>query len=112
MPMIEVTTTEDVSEKQAETIKRGLGSNIAIFNKPEVRVMVAIRGKAFMYFGGQPGPTAMISLSLVGEQTEKAYMDYAKKAVETLTTALPQIPKARIYVKYDTIVHKAWGGQF
>lgn len=54
MPMIEVTTTEDVSEKQAETIKRGLGSNIAIFNKPEVRVMVAIRGKAFMYFGGQP----------------------------------------------------------
>lgn len=113
MPMIEVTTTEKLNKKEAELIKSGLGQNISIFpGKPENRVMVSIKDQAYMYFGGKEGPTALVSVALYLDQPEQTYTDYSKVVVETITKALPQIPKDRIYVKYQTLTHKNWGIEF
>lgn len=113
MPMIEVTTTEKLTKSQADTIKSGLGQNISIFpDKPESRVMVSIKDQAYMYFGGKEGPTALISVALYLEQPEQTYTDYSKVAVETIIKALPQIPKDRIYIKYQILKYKNWGIEF
>lgn len=113
MPMIEVTTSEKVDRTIAEKIKKGLGENIVIFpGKPESRVMVSIKDQAYMYFGGKEGPTALISVALYLEQPEETYTNYARVAVETITEALPQIPKDRIYIKYQTLKFKNWGKEF
>lgn len=113
MPMIEVVTSETVSHDQAFILKKGLGESIVTFpGKPESRVMVAIVDKAQMFFGGLEGPTALISVALYQAQPEATYDAYAKIAVKTIRTALPNIPLDRIYVKYQTLDHKAWGKQF
>lgn len=113
MPMIEVTTSEKINKSIADQIKKGLGENIVIFpGKPEARAMVSIKDQAYMYFGGKEGPTALISVALYLEQPEETYTKYSKIAVETITKVLPQIPRDRIYVKYQTLTHKNWGKEF
>lgn len=74
--------------------------------------MVSIKDQAYMYFGGIEGPTALISVALYLEQPEETYTEYSKVAVNTIIDALPQIPKDRIYVKYQTLTHKNWGKEF
>lgn len=113
MPMIEVTTSEKINKEIADKIKKGLGGNISIFpGKPESRVMISIKDQAYMYFGGIEGPTALISVALYLDQPEETYTEYSKVAVNTIIDALPQIPKDRIYVKYQTLTHKNWGKEF
>ena len=113
MPMIEVTTTEIVDREAAIAIKKALGGNISIFpGKPESRVMVVIRDETPIFFGGEEGPAALISVALFGEQPDETYDKYARVAVEAIVKALPTIDKSRIYVKYQTLTHKAWGKDF
>lgn len=113
MPMIEITTDQKVSHEQAVVLKTGLGSNISIFpGKPEARVMVAIKGEATMFFGGEEGPACLVSVALFLNQPEECYEKYSKVAIETVRKAFPNIPLERIYVKYQTLDHKAWGADY
>ena len=110
MPMIEFTTTERVDQKTAIAIKRALGANIGIFpGKPEARVMVVIRDQTPIFFGGEPGPAALVSVALLGEQPAPTYDEYARTVIQQIIQALPALTKERIYVKYQTLEHKAWG---
>ena len=110
MPMIEFTTTERVDKEAQTQIKKALGGNISIFpGKPEARVMVVIKDQTPIYFGGDEGPAALISVALLGEQPEETYDSYARTVISEILKVLPALRKERIYVKYDTLKHKAWG---
>lgn len=110
MPMIEFTTTEKVGESTAKAIKRALGGNISIFpGKPEARAMVVIHDQTPIFFGGEPGPAALVSVALVGEQPAATYDEYARTVIQQIIQILPNLTKERFYVKYQTLEHKAWG---
>lgn len=74
--------------------------------------MVAIKDQVYVFFAGEEGPAALVSVALYQEQPEESYAAYSKAAVETVRHALPQIPYERIYVKYQTLTHKSWGREF
>lgn len=110
MPMIEVTATEKIGQNAALKMKRALGENITIFpGKVESRVMVVLKGDATIFFGGKEGPAALVSIALFKAQPEETYDKFAKVAIDAIVDALPVIPRDRIYVKYQTLDHKAWG---
>lgn len=110
MPIIQVTTTEKLSEENRIVIKTALGEGITTFpGKPEERVMVIFHQEDPIFFGGKPGPAAFVSVTLKGEQPEDTYDTYSKMAVDTILKTLPQIPKERIYVGYYTVEHVGWG---
>ena len=110
MPIIEVNTTERLSEEKTIKIKSLLGGNISIFpGKPEERVMVIFNEEKTIFFGGKPGPAALISVTLKGKQPDDSYDTFSRLAIDTLVSTLPQIPKERIYVTYRIIDQVGWG---
>lgn len=111
MPFINSKISVPVSKEKREVIKGKLGQAITnIPGKSENWLMVGFEDNYDLYFqGNQNGPSAFIEVKVFGSFSEQA-ADNMTAALCDLYEEELQIPKNRIYVKYEEVSKWGWNG--
>lgn len=110
MPYIDLKTNIDLDHNQIEIIKKLLGREITLIpGKTERWLMTRVSGSENMSFAGTNEPCVMAEVSIFGSADDDAYAALTASLSEKLRIAL-NIPKSRIYIKYQEISKWGWNG--
>ena len=110
MPLISVTTNQKVDKKTADNLKAACGTAITILpGKTERWLMVEIEGEKSLYFAGTDEPCAIASVEILGKAAPAVYETMTAAMCDILSAAL-NVPKDRVYVKYEEISTWGWNG--
>ena len=72
--------------------------------------MLSFEDNIRMAFAGKTDPVAMIEVEIYGKASDSEYSALTAKISEIISSEL-QIPKNRIYVKYEEIGVWGWSGE-
>ena len=107
MPFIDIKTNKKVSEEAFDTVRAALDELITVFpGKSKAWLMTSITDDCRMTFSGSAEPCAMVEVKLFGEPKRAYCESFAKEVCQLLSKAL-DIPKTRIYVKFEGC--ELWG---
>ncbi|MEO0796551.1 MAG: phenylpyruvate tautomerase MIF-related protein [Verrucomicrobiota bacterium] len=86
--------------QSSKIVSEGLG-------KSEEFMMVSIKTDVPMIFGGEHGPTAFLEIKSIGISGDKT-KDICRDLCD-LVESVADIPKERIYVKFNDVQRSMWG---
>lgn len=111
MPFINSKVSVPVSKEKKEVIKAKLGQAAAnILGKSENWLMVGFEDNYDLYFqGNQEAPSAFIEVKVFGTVSERASRQMTAVLCNLYEEEL-QIPKNRMYVKYEGVSQWGWNG--
>ena len=97
------------SKLSVKALKTQLGHAIeAIPGKTESWLMVGFEDDYCLYFkGNQDGPTAFIEVKIFGSAPDSAF-DRLTERISSIYEEELGIPKNRIYIKYEEVLHWGW----
>lgn len=112
MPFINSRVSVPMSEGQKTSLKEKLGQAISIIpGKTKDWLMIEFADNCEMYFQGEGGqPTAFVEVKVFGSFSDEA-AEKLTEAVCGLYEQELQIPKGRIYVKYEEVSKWGWNGR-
>lgn len=109
MPLITTKSSAEISAEKEISLKEKFGKAIELIGKSENWLMVDFQDNCRLYFKGTAEPSAMIEIDLFGRATDSGYDALTEKVTEIINEEL-NIPKDRIYVKYNEISHWGYSG--
>ncbi len=110
MPFIDTRLTAEISSRQKEDIKTGLGKLIATLNKSEAFLMVEIEDTFDLWLGGKKLDNgAYVAVSLYGNAPKEAYDRLTGQICGLLSEKLG-IPGDAVYVTYHPVNDWGWNG--
>lgn len=108
MPLLEITTSNDLFETVREKILRDASAVVATtLGKSEASVMVTLRSATGL-FGGDAGPCAFLELRSVGGLDPDTSTRVAERLC-TLLEAEADVPSERIYLNFHRVNGSEWG---
>lgn len=109
MPLLQITTNQEVARPQAEAITTEAGKIVAeTIGKPESVMMAFLRPDACLSFGGSFEPAALFEIEgieLPPEPTEALSNQLSDFAEENL-----DVPASRVFVKLTNVPRGNWAG--
>lgn len=111
MPSIHTITSVNISNEQADQIKKRFGKAIEqIPGKSEGWLMVSFDDGCKMYFKGDGGdPCALVNVRIYGKANADAYNRLTGELTQILNEELA-IPANRIFVTHQEIPFWGWNG--
>ena len=111
MPYIEAKVSCDITNEQAELLKKGFGKAIeCIPGKSESWLMVNIEdGKKIYFKGDATSDSAFISVAIFGKASADAYENLTKSICKLINETLGISPD-RTYVTYSEVDNWGWNG--
>ena len=110
MPYIATKTNVKISADNEARMRAALGKAIeAIRGKSERWLMLSFTDEVRMAFRGETAPTAMIEVEIFGSASGAEYDDLTARITGIVSEEL-NIPKDRIYIKYEEIDTWGWNG--
>ena len=111
MPFINSKVSITITDEKKETIKSKLGKIIELIpGKSQEWLMVGFEDNCSLYFKGtNDRPTAFIEVKIFGNASEASY-NKLTEAICNLFYEELQIPKDRIYVKYEEVYNWGYNG--
>lgn len=111
MPFINSKVTVALDNAKKEELKTALGQIItAIPGKSESWLMVGFEDNYSLYFKGtNDKPSAFIEVKIFGSASKESYNTLTDKICALFNSSL-DIPKDRIYVKYEEVSNWGWNG--
>ncbi len=107
MPLLEITTSNDLFESVREKILREASAAIAqSLGKSESSVMVTIKS-AHNLFGGESGPSAFIELRSTGSLDSQTATRIAQSLCQLMETEA-DVPAERVYLNFVEVKRKNW----
>ena len=106
MPFIQTKTSVKITNEQELALKTEFGKAITLLSKSESWLMLDFEDGCRMYFRGESGPMAMLSVSLFGKAGASAYDKLTAKLTQVVSDILG-IPSDKIYIKYEEV--STWG---
>lgn len=112
MPFINSKVSISMSQEKKEIMKSKLGKAISIIpGKSEDWLMVGFEDNYDLYFqGNQNQPTAFVEVKVFGTITSQVSDEMTSALCELYEQEL-QIPKNRVYVKYEEVDKWGWNGR-
>ncbi|AGX45246.1 macrophage migration inhibitory factor [Clostridium saccharobutylicum DSM 13864] len=112
MPFIGSKVSVKISSEKEEIIKKRLGESIELIpGKSEKFLMVGFEDEYSLYFGGEKlEKGAFVEVKILGKASKESY-DMLTKAICIIYEEELQIPKDKIYVKYEEVENWGWNGQ-
>lgn len=109
MPFINSKVTVKIADDKKEIIKSKLGKAISIIpGKSENWLMVGFEDGYDLYFkGNKDAETAFVEVKIFGSASADVLDNLTAEICEIFNEEL-QIPKDRIYVKYEEVEHWGW----
>ena len=111
MPHINLKTTTAITPSMETELKTKLGKAIECFlGKTEAWLMISFEDNCRIWFKGDNSQnSAMIEIQLLGHASNREY-DNMTEVVCDIVNSVLNIPKDRIYVKYEECEHWGWNG--
>lgn len=111
MPFINSKVTVKMSEEKKEAVKKKLGEAISIIpGKSESWLMVGFDDGYDLYFqGNKNDESAFVEVKIYGSADSNVYNKLTYAICDIFDEEL-QIPKNRIYVKYEEVSDWGWNG--
>jgi len=111
MPFINSKLSVSLSAEKEEEIKAKLGKAIELIpGKSENWLMVGFEDNYKLYFKGEKAPKiAFVEVKIFGNASDQAY-DKLTQAICNIYNEVLDIPKDKIYVKYEEVSHWGWNG--
>lgn len=111
MPFIGSKITMKISEEKEDSIKKKLGKAIEILSgKSERFLMVGFEDEYKLYFSGEKlEKGAFIEVKIFGKSSKEEYSKLTSEICNIYEEEL-EIPKNKIYVKYEEIENWGWNG--
>ncbi|MBW6409490.1 phenylpyruvate tautomerase MIF-related protein [Clostridium weizhouense] len=111
MPFIGSKTTMKLSKEKEEKIKKRLGEIIELVpGKSEKFLMVGFEGEYSLYFGGEKlEKGAFIEVKVFGKASKETFAMLTREISNIYWEEL-QIPKNKIYIKYEEVENWGWNG--
>jgi phenylpyruvate tautomerase PptA (4-oxalocrotonate tautomerase family) len=108
MPLIETKASVKIDTDAERSLKEAFGKHIELLpGKSERWLMLTFFDECRMAFAGDDKtPCAILEVKLLGSATEEAYALLTAALTDTVNRTL-NIPKDRIYVKYEEC--ETWG---
>ncbi len=108
MPLLSITTSNDLFESVREKILREASSIVAkSLGKTEAAVMVILRS-GHNLFGGDPGPSAFLELRSASSLDPSTTSKVAQGLCEIMEKE-GDIPQERIYLNFMQLKRSDWG---
>ena len=108
MPLLRVTTNQDVSADKQQDITRQLSASVAeMLGKPESYVMIDLNTDKDMQFGGSEAACAHLKLKSLG-LNESLTGDYSERLCQLIETTLG-VPAQRTYIEFSGPARHMWG---
>lgn len=111
MPFIGSKVTVKISEEKEEIIKKKLGEAIQLIpGKSETFLMVGFEDEYSLYLGGEKlEKGAFVEIKIFGKANKDDYAKLTGEVCRIYEEEL-QIPKNKIYVKYEEVENWGWNG--
>lgn len=111
MPFINSKVSVSLNSEKKEELKTALGEIITtIPGKSEKWLMVGFQDNYSLYFQGNNNlPSAFIEVKIFGNASKEVYDKLTSKICELFNSSL-NIPKDRIYIKYEEVANWGWNG--
>lgn len=111
MPHINLKTNTTITPSQETELKTKLGKAIECFSgKTEAWLMISLEDNCRIWFKGDNSQnTAMIEIQLLGHASNREYDNMTETVCDIVNSVL-NIPKDRIYIKYEECEHWGWNG--
>ena len=108
MPYIDLKTTAKITKEKEIDLKAAFGEAISLIpGKSERWLMVKLDGECKMFLAGDnQDDVAMVEIDIFGSATDAAYDALTARITDIINEEI-NIPKDRIYVKYEEI--DTWG---
>ncbi|GEA30356.1 phenylpyruvate tautomerase MIF-related protein [Clostridium diolis] len=112
MPFIGSKVSVKISKEKEEIIKKKLGEAIKLIpGKSETFLMVGLEDNYSLYFGGEKlEKGAFIEVKIFGKSSKDAYDALTAEICNIYEKEL-DIPKDKIYVKYEEVANWGWNGK-
>jgi phenylpyruvate tautomerase len=108
MPLLRVTTNQEVSPEKQQDITKQLSASVAeMLGKPENYVMVVFQINPAMSFAGSNEPLAYVELKSLGLPEEKT-TDFSASLCQHVDYLL-NIPPDRTYIEFASPARHFWG---
>jgi phenylpyruvate tautomerase PptA (4-oxalocrotonate tautomerase family) len=108
MPLLKLTTSVALGEKQCKEILPALSQLVAeCTGKPEAYVMVVFAPAAMM-MAGKEGPAAFVDFRAIGGLSEKKNKEISARVCSFLSASLG-IPAERVYIAFTEVSAGNWG---
>ena len=110
MPFIGNKVTVKISKEKEKAIKEKLGKSIELLGNSEQYLMVGFEDNYKLYFAGEKlEKGAFIEVKLFGKASSEAYEKLTVEICKIYEEEL-NIPKDKIYVKYEEVSNWGWNG--
>lgn len=111
MPFINSKVSVKMSQEKKERVKARLGEAITLIpGKSENWLMVGFDDAYDLYFqGNQDSPTAFVEVKVYGGASRSVFSQLTGAICDIFEEEL-NIPKNRIYVKYEEVENWGWNG--
>ena len=111
MPFIGSKVSMKISKENEEVIKKKLGEAIELIpGKSETFLMIGFEDECSLYFGGEKlNKGAFIEVKIFGKASKDAYANLTAAICNIYQEEL-QIPKDKMYVKYEEVQDWGWNG--
>jgi len=111
MPFIGSKVSMKISKENEEVIKKNLGEAIQLIpGKSETFLMIGFEDECSLYFGGEKlDKGAFIEVKIFGKASKDAYANLTAAICNIYQEEL-QIPKDKMYVKYEEVQDWGWNG--
>ena len=107
MPYINTKTTAKLDTGATERLTAALGKAIELIpGKTEKWLMLGFEGECKMAFAGTIGDCCIVEVEILGKASRAAYDALTSRITDIINEEI-NIPKDRIYVKYEEI--DTWG---
>ena len=108
MPYFSIETNLPLEEESRQNLLKKATVFIAVMlGKPESFVMVSVKPKSELVFGGDNLPAAFIQLKSIGLSKDRC-TEYSEKICSFLKQEL-EIPKDRIFIDFSDLDRKMFG---
>jgi phenylpyruvate tautomerase PptA (4-oxalocrotonate tautomerase family) len=111
MPFIGSKVTVRISKEKEEIIKKKLGEAIQLIpGKRETFLMIGFEEESSLYFGGEKlEKGAFIEVKIFKKASKDDYANLTRAICNIYEEEL-EIPKNKIYVKYEEVENWGWNG--
>ena len=108
MPLLNITTNQDLSDQEQKQVVQKMSSAVAdLLGKPENYVMVILQSNPAMSFAGTDAPLAYLELKSLGLPEEKT-ADFSSVLCSLVNEQLG-IPQDRTYIEFSNPPRHFWG---
>lgn len=109
MPLLQITTNQEVARPDAEVITMEAGRIVAeTIGKPESVMMASLRSDACLAFGGTFDPAALFEIE--GIELSAEFSDMLSNRLSDLAEENLTVPASRVFVKLTNVPRGNWAG--